>query len=595
MPIEGMKSLLATIPALPGVYRFYDKTGKSLYIGKALNLKKRLYSYSLPQKQSPRIALMLELACSVETIVTESEQEALLLENNLIKSLKPRYNILFRDDKSYPFLCLSRHAYPRLMYYRGPVKNTADCFGPYPDAKAVKEAIDILQRIFRLRTCTDSAMANRQRPCLLHSIGRCSAPCVNHINSKQYSTDSEGARRFLRGESSFVEKLLTESMHESANEEKFEEASVFRDRLRALSVVRKQFFVNDEEMPNADYVGVYHNGSRACVNIAIVRGGYRIGERRIFPSNVNGSTAEETVSALLVQHYSDNIPDKLIVSPLPSDWQTAAPHLKKHIMSKITPTLKQRLQLVVNNAEQALLIQTAEQNQRQQRLSLLTEALSLAADPERMECFDISHSMGEETMASRVVFINGTPYSKEYRLYKIKTAQNDDGQSIFEAVSRCYARVQKEATAMPDLIFIDGGAIQLAAAQRAFATLSITSPPIFAIAKGADRKPGEEILIATDGEVIKIPHQSQALHLIQYIRDESHRFAIKAHRRNRDKKRSRYKYLEGIEGIGDKKRQKILAHFGGMASLRAASIRDLIKISSIGNDLAIRIYNALHP
>lgn len=592
MPIEEMKSLLTTIPTLPGVYRFYDKMGKSLYIGKALDLKKRLYSYSLPKKQSPRITLMLELASSVETIVTESEHEALLLENNLIKSLRPRYNILFRDDKSYPFLTLSRHSYSRLMYYRGPIKKDNDNFGPYPDAKAVKETIDVLQRIFRLRTCTDSVMMNRQRPCLLFSIGRCSAPCVNKISAKQYLTDKEGALRFLRGETSFVESMLTHSMHQAANEEKFEEASVFRDRLRALSTVRKQHFVTDDSIPNVDYVGVYHDGNRACVNIAMVRGGARIGERRMFPTNVSGSNAEETVSALMAQHYSDHIPDKLIISPLPRDWKTAAPHLVNHIISNVNTILQQRLQGVVDNAKQALLTLTAEQNFRGQRLAMLKDALCLQSIPKRMDCFDVSHYMGEETIASRVVFVDGTPYQKDYRLYKIKTAQNNDGQSIFEAVSRCYSQI--EAADMPDLIFIDGGAIQLAAAQRAFATSSIQSPVMFAIAKGIKRKPGEEILIATDGEVITIPNQSHALHLIQHIRDEAHRFAIKAHRRSRDKKRSRYKYLDGIEGIGDKKRQKLLAHFGGMAALRSASVRDLTNVATIGNALAIRIYNALH-
>lgn len=594
MAIKEMKSLVATAPELPGVYRFYDESGKSLYVGKALSLKKRLYSYTLPQKQSRRLVRMLAQAVAFETIITATEHEALLLENNLIKSLKPKYNILFRDDKSYPHLSLSHHAYPRLSYRRGGFKKNHDCFGPFPDSSAVKSTIDVLQRVFRLRTCTDSVMATRQRPCIVHSIGRCSAPCVNKISPQQYQQDSEGARRFLRGERSFIEAQLTDSMMAAANQAKFEEAAIFRDRLRALNVIRQQQVV-DKELLNVDYVGICRDGDNFCANIAMVRGGYPVGEHCVFPTQVDGCGEDDIARALLAQHYdSTRLPEKIIISSLPPDWQAVAPHLVGIIVAKPNVQQKKYLHQVVGHGQQTMLTQLASANLRQQRVKKLGDALQLPSLPQHIDCFDISHSMGEATTAARVVFVEGAPDKKSYRLYKIKTAKNDDGQSIYEAVYRCYSRVTKEKSPLPDIIFIDGGTIQLTAALKAFANLPTSPPPLVAVAKGAARQPGQETLINADGEVIKLPPTSPALHLIQSIRDEAHRFAITAHRRRRDKKRSRYQTLDGIEGVGDKKRQKVLAHFGGMAALRTAGIREISRVPSIGTQLAKRIYSALH-
>ena len=592
MPVADVKAVLATIPALPGVYRFQDDKGRALYIGKAANLKKRVSSYFRRTRQSPRIALMLRASVSVDTIVTASEPEALLLENNLIKSLRPRYNILFRDDKSYPYLRLSRHPYPRLMFYRGKTGDGADYFGPFPDSGAVRETTDLLQRLFRLRTCTDAVFSSRQRPCLLHPIGRCSAPCVNKVSPRQYAADVGQAKNFLHGGVSSIVDRLQEEMREAAESERFEEAARLRDRLRALAVVRSEHFADDEEGADADYVGVWRDDARACVNVTLVRGGRRIGEKRLFPDNSDGVDNEDAVNAFLSQYYRSEHPPRLFVDPLPADWREAAPHLREAIVSAPDARARLRLRAAVDNARQALETEAAVTGRRAEELAGLAKTLSLPVPPVWMECFDVSHSMGEETMASRVVFVNGVACRSRYRLYRIRGAANDDPAAIREAVGRCYRR--QEDGSLPDAVFVDGGTAQLTAAVTAFADLGVSPPPLFAIAKGAGRRPGEETIISAEGETWQLPPTSAVLHLVQRLRDEAHRFALSGHRRRRDKKRGRTLILDGVEGIGDKKRRLLLTYFGGLAALRSASVGELVKIPGIGPRLAARIYQGLH-
>ena len=599
MPIKDPRILIAALPPLPGVYRFQNADGKDLYVGKAINLKKRVSSYFQKTRQSPRIQLMLNAAATVETATAASEAEALLLENNLIKSLKPRYNILFRDDKSYPYLRLSKHAYPRLMYYRGDAKDDDDYYGPFPDSAAVRETIDILQRVFRLRTCADGVLATRERPCLLAGIGRCSAPCINRISPQAYAADAEQARRLLNGGVSPTAAALKQRMEKAAQEQQFEEAAVARDQLRALAVVRSRHFAEDADAPDADYVGVHHDGRHACVNIIMLRGGRRVGEKRLFPHHADNADSGDVLRALLTQHYQKHAPTKIYLPQPPDDWPSLPPPLEGRVVAHPQGEARARVARAGENARHALAMYGAQRATRHERLNLLAKRLNLPQQPRRLECFDISHSMGEETMAARTVFEDGAPYRKDYRLYRIKTAAaGNDTAAMGEAVRRCYRRAVAENAPLPQVLFIDGGAGQVSAAKaaltEAFTDSASPPPPIIGVAKGEARRPGEETLVFEDGETMQLPRTDGALHLIQALRDEAHRFAGEGHRRRRDKKRSGSATLTGIEGVGPKKQRLLVSAFGGLTALRSASMAELVKITGIGPQLAARIYNSLH-
>ena len=601
MTIENAGGLTDALPALPGVYCFLRDDGECLYVGKAIHLKKRVKSYFQKAAPSPRIQLMLREATRLETTVTASEGEALLLENNMIKSRKPRYNILFRDDKSYPFVRLSRHPYPRLMFYRGDAKKEeADYFGPFPNSDAVKDTIDILQKVFQLRTCADSVLASRSRPCLLHAIGRCSAPCVNKIPPADYAATVEQARQLLSNGASLVVEQLQSKMADAVSKLRYEQAAVYRDQLKSLATIRGQYFNDEHESVNVDYIGVYCGGAQACVAVAMTRGGRRIGEQKWFPANVSGADATAVGDAFLTQHYLDlNLaPDKIYVNDVSDDWQASLPHLRGRLLRRPTGIAQTRIREAEYNARQAVTLQNSQQQARQDKLQLLAKRLRLAAAPARMECFDISHSGGEETIASKVVFDGGAPSRGDYRLFRIRDAKaGDDYAAIREAVTRSFRRALAGETPMADVVFIDGGVGQLGAARAALEALDAPAdklPPLFGVAKGAARKAGDETIIAADGEVIDLPPTDAALHLIQYIRDEAHRFAITSHRRRRDKKRARTSALDGVDGLGAAKRKRVMSYFGGLAALRAASAKDLAQVDGIGAQLAARIYQQLH-
>ena len=584
---DSIHQNIKLLPSVPGVYQFLSAAGKTLYVGKARNLKKRVSTYFNKKGHSPRICLMLSQVSGLKTTVVASENEALLLENNLIKSLKPRYNVLFRDDKSYPLLRLSAHPYSRLMFYRGAVVD-GDSFGPFPDSAAVRESIDIIQRVFRLRTCADSVFSNRSRPCLLHAIKRCSAPCVNLISPVRYAADVSAARAFLQGDIKNISKKLKHDMEDVAAREDFETAAALRDCLRALVVVRAKHFSEDRLVPEADYIGVHHDGTAACVNVVMVRGGRRIGEKRFFPNNVAAGDTEGTLAAFLSQHYHHTPPPKKIyVSAKPLEVSGVLPIIVAR------GEAKKRITFAAENARHALAMKRTQKASCHARLVAVALRLQLAQPPQRVECFDISHSSGEAITAARVVFEEGLRKTAEYRKYKISAKEGGDTAAIYEAVYRCYRRVVAEKTPLPDLLLIDGGIGQVRAARKALGVVGGITFMLVGVAKGAARKVGEEKLILEDGEVLCLPAFDSALHFIQEVRDEAHRFAVVGHRQRRDKKRHS-SVLEDVEGIGRKKRRQLISHFGGLGGLAAAGEAELVKIDGIGRQLAGRIYQALH-
>ena len=590
-------AVLNRIPHAPGVYRFLDSGGRALYVGKAGDLKKRLASY-FQKSPPPRIRLMLSRACDVQTTVTASEGEALLLENNLIKSLSPRYNILFRDDKSYPYLRLTSHPYPRVCFYRGATGGGGDFFGPFPDAGAVRESIRLLQKIFRLRTCADSVFAHRARPCLLYQIKRCSAPCVNKISPADYAADSARAKRFLNGKAGDVTREMRARMESAAAQLDFESAAALRDGLRALSAVREKHFADDLKDDDADIVGIHSASGGACVHVAMVRGGRRVGEKSFFPENADACESEEIAAAFVAQRYGRNSPPSaVILNTMLSESELRGLCGKSGVKFITRPrgARLDRVKMAEKNAAIALQLRQSRAAGRAARLAALRRRLHLSESARRVECFDASHIMGEETVATCAVSIDGAADSSQYRRFNIraKKSPGDDLAALAEAVGRRYKRLADEGGIFPDLILVDGGANQVAAARRAISEIELKNPPpIMGIAKSPARKPGEETLFFADGNSVRWPPTDPALHLLQEVRDEAHRFAIAGHRRRRDKKR-RTSALEEIEGVGPSRRRELLARFGSVKGVKSASAAELAKIEGVGEGLADRIYRAL--
>ena len=618
---------VAALPGLPGVYRYFDAQGQVLYVGKARDLKKRVSSYFHKEHGGTRIGHMVSKIVRLETTVVRSEAEALLLENNLIKTLAPRYNILFRDDKSYPYLKLSAHRYPRMAYYRGSVDRRHRYFGPYPNAWAVKESIQLLQKVFRLRTCEDTVFSNRTRPCLLHQIRRCSGPCVSLISPDDYQRDVENAERFLLGSPEEVTQTLQQAMAQHAAVLEFEKAAVIRDQLGALSRVLHQQAVEDNSgvtTKDVDILAAQVEGGRACVNLAMVRGGRHLGDRPYFPAHVEdatqwalddgetsmeeGSAEARVLEAFIAQHYLESsVPPLLVLSHAVDKALIDA--LSQHSGIKVTAQHQPRdarrawLDMCITGARIKLAQLLAEEGSQQARTRALVEALDLAVENMeqfRIECFDVSHTAGEATQASCVVYEGHRMQSSQYRRYNIEgVTAADDYAAMRQVLLRRYAKLAEAGSAsgarLPDLVLIDGGKGQVGIAREVFEELGLELSRIVGVEKGEGRKVGLEELVFADGrEKVYLGKDSAALMLVAQIRDEAHRFAITGMRARRASVRTGGSKLEDIAGIGPKKRAKLLQRFGGVRGVGQASVEDLLSVDGISKELAEEIYRVLH-
>lgn len=602
----NLKSFLADLPHLPGVYRHLDAAGEVMYVGKARDLKKRVSSYFQKNLSSPRIAQMVAKVARLEVTVTRSEAEALILENNLIKSLKPRYNILFRDDKSYPYLLITGHDWPRIAYYRGATNKRGQYFGPFPNAWAVRETIQILQKVFRLRTCEDTVFANRSRPCLLHQIGRCSAPCVGAIQAQDYASDVQRAVRFLNGEAKDVMGEIEARMLEAAEALRFEEAAALRDQMGSLARVLHQQTMENVSGEDTDIVAVAIAGGKVCVNLAMVRGGRHLGDKPFFPTHAEGEAAPQVLEAFVAQHYTDNaLPPVLVCSHALPDaglidlLVEQAGGRPSRVLTRPQGARRAWLEQALKNAEMALARALTESGARAARTLALAEALDLdtdeaALDALRIECFDISHTAGEATQASCVVFEHHDMQPSLYRRYNIAgITPGDDYAAMRQVLTRRFAKVADGEAQMPGLVLIDGGKGQVEVARQVFAELGLDIQALVGVAKGEGRKLGLETLVFADGRPpVALGGESAALMLIAQVRDEAHRFAITGMRARRAKTRN-VSRLEEIEGVGARRRQRLLARFGGFSGVASASIEDLASVDGISEELAERIYEAL--
>lgn len=600
-----IKAFLAQLPHLPGVYRHIDASDEVLYVGKARDLKKRVSSYFQKTPSSPRIGHMVARVVRIEVTVTRSEAEALILENNLIKSLRPRYNILFRDDKSYPYLMLSGHVAPRIAYYRGSTQKKGQFFGPYPSAWAVRETIQILQKVFRLRTCEDTVYANRSRPCLLHQIGRCSAPCVDEISPEDYAADATRAARFLNGETQEIMGDIEQRMQSAAEALEFEQAAMLRDQMGALAKVLHQQTMEDSDQSDTDIIVVASSGGKVCVNLAMVRGGRHLGDRAFFPTHTDGDSSAEVLEIFIAQHYVDHplpaaivgshaLPDAALIDLIAESKST-----KSRFISRPQGVRRAWLEQATRNAEMALGSALLETGARSARTLALAEALDLDTDPVALEalhieCFDISHTAGEATQASCVVYSSHAMQPSLYRRYNIAgITPGDDYAAMRQVLTRRFGKVADGEAQMPGLVLIDGGKGQVEIARQVFAELGLDTEVLVGVAKGDRRKVGLETLIFPDDRApLVLGEASAALMLIAQIRDEAHRFAITGMRAKRAKARN-VSRLEDIDGIGAKRRQRLLARFGGFSGVANASIEDLASVEGISPELAERIYFSL--
>lgn len=598
---QHLRTLIQNLPSAPGVYRMLDDNGTILYVGKAADLRKRVTSYVRKRTLSPRIASMMQLVTSVEVSVTHTEGEALLLENNLIKSLRPRYNVLLRDDKSYPYILLSAHPFPRLGFHRGPKREGERYFGPYPSAAAVRESLGMLQKVFQIRQCEDNFFRNRSRPCLQYQIRRCSAPCVGFVDAELYAEDVQHAVMFLEGRSQAVTDEMIARMDQASAAQDYETAALYRDRIAALRKIQERQYIA-RDTGDADVVAAALKHDVAAVQVSFIRGGLNLGDKTFYLKVQAQATAGDILAAFLPQYYLGKaIPPMIYLSCAIRDRELLAAVFSEQAGTQVAISASARgvakgwITMAEANAHEALRRHLASQANLRERFEDLQEAFGLEALPERIECFDISHTQGERTVAACVVFDSSGPVKSEYRRFNIEgIAPGDDYAAIEQALTRRYRRIKEGEGRMPDVVLIDGGKGQLAKAQAVMEELQIEGIRLVAIAKGKERKPGYEQLFVVDrARPLNLSPTAPAFHLVQQVRDEAHRFAITAHRLQRGKMRT-HSVLEDIPGIGNKRRQALLRKLGGLREVARAGIEDLARVPGISPELAQRIYAAFH-
>ena len=597
------ETLLKSLPRKPGVYRMLDAAGEALYVGKARNLRNRVASYFRASGLASKTMALVARIADVQITVTNSETEALLLEQSLIKQERPPYNVVLRDDKSYPYIYLTEQGdFPRLTFHRGARRKQGRYFGPFPSAGAVRDSLNILQKLFRLRHCDDSFFKNRSRPCLQYQIQRCSGPCVGLVSPQDYQEDVELAVLFLEGRSRTVLEIFKQHMDEAADNRDYERAAKYRDQINHLRRVQEQQYVHGSE-GDVDLFALVDASGISCVQALFVRAGRVLGQRTWFPRNELGLPADELLSAFLSQYYlggqERDLPKAVITSSATSDSSVLAEALSSLAGRRVSVAHQVRgqrarwLQLAAENAAYGLNAYLADKRNVYARFVALQDALGLDDVPQRLECFDISHTMGEATVASCVVFDTNGPLKSDYRRFNIEdVAPGDDYGAMEQALRRRYTRLKQGEEKLPDILVIDGGLGQVHRAQDVLDELQVDDVTILGIAKGPSRKPGLEKFILRGNEV-RLPTQGQADLLMQQIRDEAHRFAITGHRQRRQKARRRSE-LDDVPGVGPKRRRELLSHFGGMASVKGASIDEIAKVPGISRRLAQEIYGMLH-
>ena len=603
-PVLDAAAFLAVCSSHPGVYRMFDAEGRLLYVGKAKNLKKRLSSYFRKTGLAPKTAALVAKIAQIETTVTANETEALLLEQTLIKSSRPPYNILLRDDKSYPYVFLSEGDFPRLSLHRGAKKAKGRYFGPYPSAGAIRESLNLLQKTFMVRQCEDSYFNNRTRPCLQYQIKRCKGPCVGLVAPAEYADDVRRSMMFLEGRSNALADELSGAMEAAAQKLEFERAAELRDQMALLRRVQDQQSMEGGN-GDVDVVAAIVNPGGACVHLISVRGGRVLGSKNFFPQVAIEEEGSEVLSAFLAQYYlgtqERDLPREVIVNCVHEDFPllinaiSESRQIELSIVRRVRGTRARWQQMAVTNAEQALISRLANRQHLAARFAALAKALSLDELPQRLECFDISHSSGEATVASCVVFAPEGPLKSDYRRYNIEgVTPGDDYAAMHQALTRRFSRAKDGEGKLPDILLVDGGKGQLRMAQEVMRELAVPQLILLGVAKGVTRKPGLETLYLNDAaHEFTLPGDSPALHLIQQIRDEAHRFAITGHRARRGKTR-RTSSLEDVAGVGPKRRRELLKHFGGLHELTRASSEEIAKAPGISKKLAELIYATLH-
>lgn len=597
------KTFLKNVTQQPGVYQMYNDTGEILYVGKAKNLKNRLGSYFRASGLTPKTEALVKRIQSVEVTVTASEAEALVLEQNLIKAQRPPYNILLRDDKSYPYIFLSSGSFPRLALHRGAKKKQGRYFGPFPNASAVRESLHFLKKTFQVRQCEDSVYNNRTRPCLQYQIGRCKAPCVGFVSEQHYAEDVRHTQMFLEGRNDSLQQELANSMNREAEAMNYEQAALYRDQITALRQVQSQFAV-EKGQGNVDVVACSYLAGEICVHVLFIRQGRMLGSKSYYPKGRMAETEADVLEEFIPQFYlgksAFDVPSEIVVSHPVASAELLEQAIGRAANKAVTLSLSVRthraqwVAMALMAAQQNLKAKLNNQQSVLNKLEALQTILGLEDPIERMECFDISHSSGEKPVASCVVFDQNGPVKSDYRRFNIEGIEpGDDYAAMEQALTRRYSRLQKEGKPLPNLVIVDGGKGQMTKAKAVKSELGIDEVTLVGVAKGTTRKPGFETLIGESGQQWVLASDDAALHILQHIRDEAHRFAITGHKAARDKQR-RHSRLEDIPGVGAKRRKQLLQHFGGLQEVVSASVEDLAKVSGISKKLAEEVYSILH-